>query len=280
MGLAALAVAVLLAGITGFVDAVGVRAVPRGVPGQPERQRGVPGDGDRRESVSTEWRPATAMVGFALGIVVGELLRRRVRGPRARCVAARRELALFLAVIAIAGPIDRVHLIGGAKGFVLIVLTSMAMGVQTEVIRHVAGTAVATTYQTGAIARMGEAVSRVVSRTGRLREEREVVVLLRRAGRVRRRRGGGCRVAGGVALVDGPRRRGRRPRSLSLVRRAGGSSSPDATTTDGSGTRRDVPRRRGDHRAVGLDHDELPVDRDLLQVRADLGRGGAAPRAR
>jgi uncharacterized membrane protein YoaK (UPF0700 family) len=54
----------------------------------------------------------------------------------------------------------------------------MAMGVQTEVIRNVAGTAVATTYQTGAIARMGEAVSRVVSRTTRLREEREIAVLL------------------------------------------------------------------------------------------------------
>jgi uncharacterized membrane protein YoaK (UPF0700 family) len=37
---------------------------------------------------------------------------------------------------------------------------------------------VATTYQTGAIARMGEAVSRVVTRTARLREEREVVVLV------------------------------------------------------------------------------------------------------
>ena len=49
---------------------------------------------------------------------------------------------------------------------------------QTEVIRHIAGTAVATTYQTGAIAPMGEAVSRVLSRTARLREEREVVVLL------------------------------------------------------------------------------------------------------
>ena len=52
------------------------------------------------------------------------------------------------------------------------------MGVQTEVISHVAGTAVATTYQTGAIARMGEAVSRVLSRTARLREERELAVLI------------------------------------------------------------------------------------------------------
>jgi uncharacterized membrane protein YoaK (UPF0700 family) len=81
-------------------------------------------------------------------------------------------------VIVIAGPIDRVHLIGGGEGAALIVLTSMAMGVQTEVIRHVAGTAIATTYQTGAITHMGEAVSRVVSRTARVREERDIMVLL------------------------------------------------------------------------------------------------------
>ena len=85
---------------------------------------------------------------------------------------------MFVIVIVITGPIDRVHLIGGGEGVLLIVLTSMAMGVQTEVISHVAGTAVATTYQTGAIARMGEAVSRVLSRTARLREERELAVLL------------------------------------------------------------------------------------------------------
>ena len=89
-----------------------------------------------------------------------------------------RAIALFVIVIVITGPIDRVHLIDGGEGVVLIVLTSMAMGVQTEVISHVAGTAVATTYQTGAIARMGEAVSRVLSRTARLREERELAVLL------------------------------------------------------------------------------------------------------
>jgi uncharacterized membrane protein YoaK (UPF0700 family) len=122
------------------------------------------------------------MVGFVLGIVVAQLVRRRVRGPRqmprlgAWLLVC--ELALFVAVIVITGPIDRVHVVGGGQGFVLIVLTSMAMGVQTEVIRRVAGTAVATTYQTGAMARMGEAVSRVLARTARLREEREVVVLL------------------------------------------------------------------------------------------------------
>jgi uncharacterized membrane protein YoaK (UPF0700 family) len=174
----ALVVAVLLAGITGFVDAV---AFDRFLGVFPANQSGNAvflGMAIGGSSVSTVWRPATAMVGFALGIVVGQLVRQRVRGPRLGAWLLVCELALFVAVIVITGPIDRVHLIGGGEGFFLIVLTSMAMGVQTEVIRHVAGTAVATTYQTGAIARMGEAVSRVLSRAARLREEREVVVLL------------------------------------------------------------------------------------------------------
>src|SRR4051812_15567878 len=174
----ALVVAVLLAGITGFVDAVAFERFLGVFVANQSGNAVFLGMAIGGSSVSTVWRPATAMVGFAVGIVVGELVRRRVRGPRLGAWLLVCELALFVLVILITGPIDRVHLVDGGEGFVLIVLTSMAMGVQTEVIRHVAGTAVATTYQTGAIARMGEAISRVVSRTARLREEREVVVLL------------------------------------------------------------------------------------------------------
>jgi uncharacterized membrane protein YoaK (UPF0700 family) len=174
----ALVVAVLLAGITGFVDAV---AYDRFLGVFPANQSGNAvflGMAIGGSSASTVWRPATAMVGFALGIVLGQLVRQRVRTPRLGAWLLVWELALLVAVIVITGPIDRVHLVGGGQGVAVIVLTSMAMGVQTEVIRRVAGTAVATTYQTGAIARMGEAVSRIVSRTTRLREERAVVVLL------------------------------------------------------------------------------------------------------
>jgi len=171
-------VAVLLAGVTGFVDAVAFERFLGVFVANQSGNAVFLGMAIGGSDVSTVWRPATAMVGFALGIVVGQLVRRRV--PRARLGAWLLvcELALFAVVIVITGPIDRVHLIGGGEGLALILLTSAAMGVQTEVIRHVAGTAVATTYQTGAIARMGEAVSRVVARTSRLREEREVVVLL------------------------------------------------------------------------------------------------------
>ena len=65
-----------------------------------------------------------------------------------------------------------------------------------------AGTSVATTYQTGAIARMGEAFSRVLSRSAPLHEERELLVLAR-AGRLRGRGGRGGGGAGGVAVGDG-----------------------------------------------------------------------------
>ena len=174
----ALVVAVLLAAITGFVDAVAYTRFLGVFPANQSGNAAFLGMAIGGSSVSTVWRPATAMAGFALGIVVGQLVRRRAPRVRLGAWLLMCELALFLVVIAISGPLDRERLIGGGQGFVLIVLTSMAMGVQTEVIRHVAGTAVATTYQTGAIARVGEAVSRVLSRTAQLRQERELVVLL------------------------------------------------------------------------------------------------------
>lgn len=174
----ALVVAVLLAGITGFVDAV---AFDRFLGVFPANQSGNAvflGTSIGGSTTSTGWQSGVSMAGFALGIVAAELLRRRVRGARFGAWLLAAEVVLFAVAIAITGPIDGVHIIGGVEGYVLIVLISMAMGVQTLVVRHVAGTAVATTYQTGAIARMGAAVTRVVSRESRLREEGELAVLV------------------------------------------------------------------------------------------------------
>ncbi len=174
----ALLVAVLLAGVTGFVDAVAYERFLGVFVANQSGNAVFLGMAIGGSTVSTVWRPATAMVGFALGIVIGQLTRLRVRGPRLGAWLLVCELALLLGVLAIEGPIDRAQLVHGGDGVALILLTSMAMGVQTEVIRRVAGTAVATTYQTGAIAHVGEAVSRLVSRAARLREERAVVILL------------------------------------------------------------------------------------------------------
>jgi uncharacterized membrane protein YoaK (UPF0700 family) len=171
-------IALLLAAITGFVDAVAYSRFLGVFPANQSGNAVFLGMALGGSAASTVWRPATSMAGFALGIVVGQTLRRRIRGPRLGAWLLVCELVLFVAVLSITGPLDSVQVIGGFEGFVLIVLAATAMGVQTEVIRHVAGTAVATTYQTGAIAHMGEAISRVLSRTNRLREERELAVLL------------------------------------------------------------------------------------------------------
>jgi uncharacterized membrane protein YoaK (UPF0700 family) len=77
-----LAVAVLLAGITGFVDAVAFERFLGVFPANQSGNAAFLGMAIGGSRVSTEWRPATAMVGFELGIVVGELLRRRLRGSR------------------------------------------------------------------------------------------------------------------------------------------------------------------------------------------------------
>lgn len=174
----ALLVALVLAALTGFVDAVAFDRFLRVFPANQSGNAVFLGTAIGGSSVVGGWQSGTSMAGFALGIVAGELLRRRVRGPRVGAWLLLFELALVVVTIAITGPIDGVHILDGAESYVVIVLVSMAMGVQTTVIRHVAGTAVATTYQTGAIARMGQALTRVASREGRLREERGLGVLL------------------------------------------------------------------------------------------------------
>jgi uncharacterized membrane protein YoaK (UPF0700 family) len=174
----ALVVALVLAALTGFVDAV---AYDRFLGIFPANQSGnavflgtaIGGSGE-----VSGWHPAVSMAAFALAIVVGELLRRHWRGPRVGAAILGSELVLLVLVLVIAGPIDGVGFIGGFEGYVLIVLTSAAMGMQTTVIRHVAGTAVSTTYVTGAIDHVGAAVSRVLAREGRIRDERTLVVLL------------------------------------------------------------------------------------------------------
>src|SRR3954468_21219956 len=104
----ALVVAVLLAGLTGFVDAVAFERFLGVFVANQSGNAVFLGMAIGGSSVSTVWRPATAMVGFAVGIVVGELVRGRVRGPRLGAWLLVCEVALFVLVIVITGPIDRV----------------------------------------------------------------------------------------------------------------------------------------------------------------------------
>jgi uncharacterized membrane protein YoaK (UPF0700 family) len=174
----ALAVALVLAGVTGFVDSLAYLRLLGVFPANQSGNAIFLGTAIGGASGANGWQSGTSMAGFAAGVLVGELMRRHVVRRRVGPWLLLVEVVLLGTVLAIAGPVDSAHPIGGAEGYVLIVLASMAMGVQTTVIRHVAGIAVATTYQTGAIAHMSEALSRVMTRGARWHEERELIVLV------------------------------------------------------------------------------------------------------
>jgi uncharacterized membrane protein YoaK (UPF0700 family) len=119
-------------------------------------------------SPAAGWRCALAIGGFALGtaaaFALGHALTNRRRGPVLLLV----EIALLVVVSIVVGRVGDT-LEGGLTGVVLVLLGSVSMGVQTEVIRRVAGVAIATTYQSGAVARVGETAA------GVLRRERPLV---------------------------------------------------------------------------------------------------------
>ena len=178
-GAVAVGAAVILAVVTGYVDAVGFARLLGVFPANQSGNLVFLGIALGGDGSTPAWRSATAIVAFAVGIalafLVGSHLAGRRRGPALLGV----ELVLFGAVMAISGPLHGDHLRPGFEGWVLIVLVALAMGVQTEVIRHAAGIAVATTYETGALVRVGEVMTAPLRRGGEARYARELGVLAR-----------------------------------------------------------------------------------------------------
>jgi len=175
----ALGVAVVLALVTGFVDAV---AFTRLIGVFPANQSGnliFFGMAIGGSPGSSGWRNAVAIGGYVVGVTLAFAVGRRLPRARRGPVLLTVELTLIVTVIVIAGPIHGSHLRDGAEGAVLTVLLSISMGVQTEVISRVAGIMVATTYETGAITRAGEAVTRLLRRDrSTARGDRQFVVLV------------------------------------------------------------------------------------------------------
>jgi uncharacterized membrane protein YoaK (UPF0700 family) len=152
---AALVVAVVLAAVAGFVDAVGFNQLFGVFPANQSGNVAFLGMAIGGDSPAEGWRCAVAIAGFAAGtaaaFALGRALTARRRGPTLLTI----EIVLLVAVSVTADPAGD-GLDGGFTGFVLVVLGSVSMGVQTEAIRRVAGVAIATTYQSGAVARVGE----------------------------------------------------------------------------------------------------------------------------
>jgi uncharacterized membrane protein YoaK (UPF0700 family) len=154
------AVAATLALVAGYVDAVGYLRLFGAFPANQSGNAVLLGMSAADSTVPPAWVSATAIIGFAAGVAAAAWLSLRLPPHRRRTALLSAELAL-LVVLATAASVattagDEPALLDGAARFGLLLLAGVAMGVQTEVIRRAAGVAVSTTYQTGAIAHLGE----------------------------------------------------------------------------------------------------------------------------
>ncbi len=106
---------------------------------------------------------------FTVGVAVGTIVhdRRRDTGRRLRpdllLLAEAALLALLIVLRVVDGPTPRLTV--DALDYPVIALGALAMGLQTVVVGRVGRVAVATTYESGAVARVGEESALAVRRT-------------------------------------------------------------------------------------------------------------------
>lgn len=160
-----MAVALVLAAITGYVDAVGFTRMFDVFVANQSGNVILFGIGLGDADWEGVWRPAGSMLGFVAGVAIGLLVARRLReGVRAPSLLAI-ETVVLLAVAAGAGDLaGRTAPFDGVAGVLLLLGSAFAMGIQTDVIRRVAQVSVATTYSSGTLMKIGDELAGVVVR--------------------------------------------------------------------------------------------------------------------
>src|SRR5262245_43280498 len=147
----------MMALIAGYVDAIGFTHLFNVFPANQSGNAVLLGVSIGDPSWDEGWRPALSIVMFMVGVAIGFLLGARLadawRVPALLAV----EAAFLVVFAAWAGNVAHdVAPIGGAREVFLLKVSSIAMGVETDVVRRVAGVPVYTTFQTGTIARLAE----------------------------------------------------------------------------------------------------------------------------
>lgn len=178
----ALGVAVALSAVAGFVDAHMFLHVARvfvaNMSGNMIQLGMFTGLGQWPSAA----RSATALAAFLAGVVVAMLVHhRRVRSGRrvhpAALLLAESTLVLALLAVVLGFELtDATDL--HAATYLAIVLGATAMGMQTVALRRVGAVAVATTYGTGSIVRIGEKVALGARRADRAGEHRRRVTIV------------------------------------------------------------------------------------------------------
>jgi len=150
------AAAVTLGALAGYVDAVAFSQLFGVFPANQSGNAIVLGI-SLGDPTTAAWRPAVAIVGFAVGIAGAVALQRAFAGRRPTLVLVLAEAVLLAAVALLVGDLGAVdQLLDGIRGALLLLAASFAMGVQTEVIRAHAGVSLSTTYQTGVLVQIAE----------------------------------------------------------------------------------------------------------------------------
>ncbi len=157
--------AVTLALVAGCVDAVSFDRIFDVFPANQSGNAVLLGIALGAGELGHAWPPAVAIAGFIAGIVLGVLVGSRVSQLHRPTALLGIESLLLAAVAITLLATEHPGAIDGPEVAVLLVFASVAMGIQTEVIGRVAGVAVATTYQTGAIARIADMTGSRVART-------------------------------------------------------------------------------------------------------------------
>ena len=171
-------VAMVLAVVAGFVDAVVFLHVVAVFPANQSGNVVFLGLSIGGANPAPGWAPPVAIAAFVVGAAVGRWSTLRVGPRRGAATLLGLELVLLtaLAVVLVASGENEPFTTTAAQGAAL-AAAALAMGLQTDIIRTVAGVAVSTTYLTGAIARIGETIG--MPPGGREREsERRLVGVL------------------------------------------------------------------------------------------------------
>lgn len=165
-----LGLALALASVTGWVDGIGFTRLFHVFPANQSGNVVLFGValGDAR--LADWWKPGLSMLAFAVGVVLGHVIGRRLRVSSRRSALLAVETALLVVFTVLAGDVQplRVH-DGDARLAVMLALVSCAIGIQTVVVGRVAGISVSTTFETGAIVRISESVAAGPPRVARAR---------------------------------------------------------------------------------------------------------------
>jgi len=171
-------VAVDLAVVAGFVDAVGYLRVVAVFPANQSGNAVFLGLSIGGSSPAPGWAPPVAIAAFMVGAALARLWSVRVGRRRGAATLLGLELVLLmaLAVVFVVHAKSKPFSTSAAQAAAL-TAAALAMGVQTDVVRAVAGVAVSTTYQAGAIARIAEAFGTPAGKR-ELQSRRRLVVVL------------------------------------------------------------------------------------------------------